>query len=256
MMKMKIAFRALSILLGVVTAGIMVSSCNKLDDGDDGQAAVSGLMGFNLASDQQAIIMALNGNTISNAPLAYGNYTGTYVAVYSGNRNIRSFNSTSGAELVSTDVILDTNKYYSSFLLGVNNSYSHLIVHDDFEGMSSTTGKAYFRYIQSIPGANPVNVVMSSGGTELLNDQASFGSITDFASADPGTLDITLSNGTNIDTSRSINLEAKKVYTILLMGHPDATNQEKRPQVKFILNGTLPEDGGRPAAPNAGRGIQ
>jgi hypothetical protein len=256
MMKMKISFRALSIFLSVLTAGVLASSCNKLDDGDDGQAAVSGLMAFNLAVDQQAIITTLNGNSVSNAPLSYGNYTGTYVAVYSGNRNIRSFNATGGAELATKDVILDTNMYYSTFLLGVNNNYSQLVVHDDFEGMSSTTGKAYFRYIQAIPGTNPVNVVMNSGGSEVLNDQALFGNVTEFASVDPGELDITLSNGSNIDTSRSIDLEAKKVYTILLMGQPDATDEVKRPQIKFILNGTLPEDGGRPAAPEAGRGIQ
>jgi hypothetical protein len=256
MMKMKISFRALSIFLSVLSAGILVSSCNKLDDGDDGQAAVSGLMGFNLAVDQQAIVTTLNGNSLSNAPLSYGNYTGTYVAVYSGNRNIRSFSANGGAELATKDVILDTNMYYSTFLLGVNNNYSQLVVHDDFEGMSSTTGKAYLRYIQAIPGANPVNVLMEAGGTPVFDDLAAFGSVTEFASVDPGDLDITLSNGSNIDTSRTISLEAKKVYTVLLMGQPDATDEEKRPQVKFILNGTLPEDGGRPAAPEAGRAIQ
>ena len=256
MMKMKISFHALSIFLSVLSAGILVSSCNKLDDGDGGQSAVSGLMGFNLAVDQQAIVMTLNGNSVSNAPLSYGNYTGTYVVVYSGNRNIRSFSANGGAELATKDVVLDTNMYYSSFLLGVNSNYSQLVVHDDFEGMSSTTGKAYVRYVQAIPGTNPINVVMNTGGSEILNDQALFGNVTEFASVDPGDLDITLSNGSNIDTSRTISLEAKKVYTVLLMGQADATDQEKRPQVKFILNGTLPEDGGRPAAPEAGRGIQ
>jgi len=112
-------------------------------------------------------------------------------------------------------------------------------VEDNLDSLSATAGQAYLRYINAIPdSANPA-VTITAGGTLISNNPADFGEVSAFAAVTPGQVTIAVADDGGISTNRTITLEANKVYTILLIGVKDATNQEKELQVKFITNGTI-----------------
>lgn len=239
-MKMHLMSRVKLLVLVVSLSGIVFSSCNKFDDEGGGNNNVAGLMAFNLSTDQNAINFALNGSVISNVPLGFDSYSGAYIAVYAGDRQLATYNTTSSNPLVSGNVSLDTNLYYSVFFTGANNNYRNILVQDNFNGLSATTGMAYIRYIQAIPDSAAQQIKVSVGGTDYINDFAIYGRVTEFLPVSPGTLNIDV-NSANVDTSRSFSVQAKKVYTILVVGKPGSGNPERVPQIKFIENGTLPE---------------
>lgn len=232
-------FRALTAMLMFLASGVIFSSCNKMNDNDDNNAAVAGVMGFNMAPDQDAIVMTLDGNAISNSPLGYNNYTGMYVAVYAGNRTFRTYNVNGSIPLTETGVSLDTNKYYSVYFLGTSGNYKHVFAEDKFDEMSGSNGKAYIRYIQAITDSTPSRVRITGGGNTWVDEDAGYSQTSAFVAVDPGELNIDLSNSADVDVSRTITVEAKKVYTILFMGISDSNNPELAEQIKFVTNGSL-----------------
>ena len=95
------------------------------------------------------------------------------------------------------------------------------------------------RYINAIPDSTKPTVTITANGTNVVNTQAGFSSVSDFVAADPGQVTITVKNNTTIDANRTISLEQGKVYTVLLAGIPGATDTTKAVQIKYILNGSL-----------------
>src|SRR5690606_23568302 len=108
----------------------------------------AGLMAFNLAPDVPSAGIAIGGNNaVGNLP--YGSYTGGYLAVYTGDRTLESFNAASGARLASGNFGFADSSYYSVFVVGTNNNYSNVVVKDDITDLTAN-GSAYVRYINAI----------------------------------------------------------------------------------------------------------
>ena len=221
-----------------------IVSCSKLDDDNNQNTEVAGLMAFNLAPDQPALILALNGNSLTNFPLPYTNYTGGYVSVYPGNRTFQAFNSNgpSSQPLASVNAAFDPKRYYSAFTIGVDSSYRSVVVHDDFDSLPGN-GKAYIRYVNAIiDSTRPLSVVISANGSNLVNQTAAYASVSEFVAVTPGQINVGINNNGGVDTDRSITLEQNKVYTVLLTGLPGTTPATD--MIKFITNGTLTEEPG------------
>lgn len=229
---------------GVLALGILLAACTKFDDDDnDSNTPVAGLMSFNLVPDKSAIGISLSGNLLTNSPLSYTNYTGTYQRVYSGSREIESFDADSDSSFAKNSFSFEPDKYYSLFVTGANGNYSNVVTRDNFDSLSSTGGKAYLRYINAIPDSTQPTVTITANGTQVVNAPAAYTSVSEFAAADPGNVSIAVKNNANIDASRTISVEQGKVYTLLFVGIPGATDTSRSVQIKFIQNGTL--DGGQ-----------
>ena len=230
------------LVLAVAASGMLLTACLKSNvDNNNSQTPVAALMGFNLAPDQPAVAITLSGNSLSQSPLAYTNYTGLYQNIYTGTRTVQSLNNQAGNSLLaSTDFNFEADKYYSAFLVGYNNHYRHVISTDMFDSLSNSQGNAYIRYINAIADstAQP-SVTIAAGSNNIVSENASFASISGFRAVTPGSVNIAVKSGTAIDTSRAITVEQNKVYTVLLVGVPGATDATQRVQIKFIENGTL-----------------
>jgi hypothetical protein len=233
----------LSVLAGGVLALGLFSACNK-NDHNDSDVPVSGLMAFNLAPDVQQAGVALSGAVISNF-LGFNSYTGGYISIYSGNRTVESY-SNSGGTLATAPYGFEANKYYSLFVVGANNNYRNVIVTDNIDSLPAT-GQAFVRYINAIPDSSRPAVTISAGGSNVVNDNAAFASVSDFVAVTPGEVSISVSNGGTIDASRTITLEQRKVYTVLLSGIAGSANADSV-QIKYIQNGTVDENAGRSAS--------
>jgi hypothetical protein len=224
-------------ILCIVLISFLFSSCKK-NNSDIAPATAAGLMAFNLAPDQPAVSVTLSGNLLGGSSISYGSYTGTYLNIYSGNRQLSSYGA-SNALLDSLTYPFQQGKYYSVFVVGSGNNYKNVVVQDNYDSLTASSGKAYVRYVNAIAGASASNVTISSAGTNVINAAAPFGQVSPFVAITPGSLNINVSNEGAVNNSRTIAVAQRKAYTILLMGQPGQTDTTRAVQIRFIENGTV-----------------
>lgn len=222
---------------GIVFSGLLLMSCKK-SHFENTNPETARLMAVNLAPER-TVSVTLSGNLLGYSQLAFNSYTGGYLSVYPGERSVQSFDDMVDDSLSRTVFNFEANKYYSLFVVGSGNNYQNVIAHDNIDSLSATSGQAYVRYINAINGSNNPLVTFSSNGNNVVNENAAFASISNFTAVTPGELTIAVSEGTSIQESRTITVEAKKVYTILLTSGATAGSD---PQIKFIVNGVLDDD--------------
>jgi hypothetical protein len=235
--------RSLLPVIAVVSSGILFTACLKDKDNNGPGIPAAGLMAFNLAPDQSSLLIRLSGNNLTQAPLAYTNYTGVYQNIYVGNRPVEAYNYPNSTPITSSNYSFENNKYYSLFVIGANSAYKNIISVDKFDSLSASNGKAYVRYINAITDSvNTPLVTIAAGGNNVVNENAGYGAVSEFKAITPGEVAITVKNNNGVNATRNITLEQKKAYTILLAGMPGATDDNKKVQIRFITNGTLSDD--------------
>ena len=110
-----------------------------------------------------------------------------------------------------------------------------MIVADDLNQLAA--GKSYIRYINAIPDSSQSNVIINAGGTDIVNQQAAFASVSSFSAVTPGAVTITVNNGGTVNVNRTITLENNKVYTVLLVGEPGSGSTPV--EIRYIVNGVI-----------------
>lgn len=235
--------RSLIPVLAVVSAGVLFTACLKDKDNDNPDIPAAGLMTFNLAPDQSAMVIRLSGNSLTQAPLAYTSYTGGYQNIYAGNRNIEAFDYTNNRRLTVSSYTFEPNKYYSLFITGVDTAYRNIVAVDNFDSLSASSGSAFVRYINAVSDSvNTPTVTIAAGGTNVVNENAPYGTVGEFKAVTPGSINVAIKNNQGVEASRDITLEGKKAYTVLLVGKPGATDDAQKVQIRFIANGTLADN--------------
>ncbi|MET0637380.1 MAG: DUF4397 domain-containing protein [Chitinophagaceae bacterium] len=225
---------------------LTMSACNKDHNNSDNEdIPVAGLMAFNLAPDISSAGVAVGGNNTANN-LTYGSFTGGYLGVYPGEHTLESYNAASGARLASGRFNFNDSAYYSVFIVGTNNNYSNLIVKDDTAGLTAN-GTAYIRYVNAIPDSSKPTVTVGN----VVNEPAAFKNISGFKSVPAGSVALSVSNGGSISATRSITVEANKLYTVLLSGQPASGTVTGNVAIKFITNGTLDTKAAKSASASA-----
>lgn len=225
---------------GLLLASVLFVACKKDTDSNMPQTPVAGLMAFNLSPDQNAVVVSLGGNNLGNSALTYNSYTGTYLPVYTGTREVRAFDFNSGTTMATATATFADSAYYSVFVLGTTGNYRNVVVKDELDSLTATAGKAWVRYINAIPDSlNVPMVTISAGGTSVINETGAYGNVSPFTMITAGDVNTSVSNGEGIDASRTITLEENKVYTVLLTGIPGSTDSTRDAEVKFIQNGTV-----------------
>lgn len=227
-------------MIAVVSAGVLLTACLKDDDYNNPSIPSAGLMSFNLAPDQSALVIRLSGNNLTPSPLAYTNYTGVYQNIYTGNRPIETYDLNHSGRLTNSSYTFEPNKYYSLFVTGADSAYRNIVSVDNFDSLSASNGNAYVRYINAVTDTvNVPTVTIAAGGNNVVNENAPYGTVSEFKAIAPGEIAITIKNNAGVDAARNIPVEQKKAYTILLVGQPGATDDTRKVQIKFISNGTL-----------------
>lgn len=232
--------RNVAAILIILSAGILFSSCLKDNDKNGQELPAAGLMAFNLAPDQQSVSIRLSGNSLTQQPLAFTNYTGVYQGIYVGDRQIQAFDYPDVNALTTSNFNFEQNKVYSLFVVGANDKYKNVVTPDDVDSTKISAGKAYVRYINAIPDSvNKPTVTITAGGTKIADEQADFSHVSTFTPVSAGDIAIAVKNNNGIDASRTIKLQGDKAYTVLLVGIPGASDELSKPQIKFIENGSV-----------------
>jgi Domain of unknown function (DUF4397) len=231
-------------VFAVVAAGILFTACLK-NKNDNANVPAAGVMAFNLAPDQESVVITLSGNSITYSPLGYTNFTGTYQPVYTGDRTVSSFDYPNNSPLATTGNNFEQDKYYSVFVIGIGNKYRNVVSTDNLDSLSGTGGNAYIRYVNAITDSvSTPAVTIAAAGNNVVNENATYASVSEFKAVTPGEVSITVNGGSTIAANRTITVEARKIYTVLLSGVPGATDDAKKVQIKFIQNGTITDDPG------------
>jgi len=241
-MKIAMNFLCSSIrpLAALMLTVVLFTACKKDDSFDNIRTPAAGLMAFNLATDKPAVGLALSGSNFGNAALGFNNYTGAYLPIYVGSREVRSFEFDNGATIaISSGNFADSN-YYSVFVLGANGNYRNLVVKDAVDSLSPVAGKAWVRYINAIADSSATPVITIGTGTDnVINTSAAFATVSSFTQVDAGLVNTAVNNGSSIAANRIITLEENKIYTVLFAGLPGATDMSRAVQIKFIQNGSV-----------------
>ena len=227
-------------IAGLFAATLFLGACKKDNAGDNVRTPAAGLMAFNLTADKASVGYTLSGNSLTNAPLGYNNYTGAYLPVFTGSREVRTFDFATGSTLAITNNEFKDSLYYSAFLLGNNGNYRNVVMNDNIDSLNSFTGKAWVRYINAIPDSsvNPI-ITIGAGGEDVINESAAYAKVSDFKLVSAGPVNTAVNNGGTISANRVITLEQNKIYTVLFTGLPDQTDSTKAVQIRFISNGTI-----------------
>lgn len=237
MKKQTISSAGIGMLLAVfLVASILFSSCKK--DKPVHQPA-AGLMVYNLAPDQNGIGIAVDGNSLFNVPLFYLNYSGSYQALYTGNRTLQSFEFGSQNILATTQASLADSGYYSMFVVGQNGSYQNIFLEDRLDSLPTNTGNAFVRYINAVTGDQQHDVNISEGANLIFNESSLIGHVSDFREVTPGDVNVAISSEGITDTARTINLAENGIYTVLISGIPGATDTTTAIKIKYIQNGNI-----------------
>jgi hypothetical protein len=241
---MKVSFSSMRTgawaVVGILTATLLFSSCSKLNDNDNNNTPTAGVMAFNLASDIPQVSVALSGNLLTQTPLAYNSYTGGYLGVFAGQRPVEAFNFNTGGSLATSSFDFAADRYYSIFVVGADSSYRTVVVNDEIDSTQSSNGETLVRYINAIPDSTHPTVTVAAGGSNVINEPAAFANVSAFKPVTAGEVTVTVSNGGTINVNRTITLDERGVYTLLLSGVPGGTAADSL-SIRFIKNGTNDE---------------
>lgn len=219
---------------------LVFTACNKVDTPQNNpRIPAAGLMAFNMTTDKSEVGITLSGNNFISTPLGFASYTGAYVPVFLGVREVRSFDGSTGSTLAIANQDFKDSAYYSLFITGANGNYQNLLIKDPLDSLPTTTGHAFVRYINAVPDSSKPIVTITANGTDLVNTSASYAALSNFTSVAPGDITVAINSGLSIAATRLITVEKDKVYTILLVGTPGSADPVKAVQVKYVLNGRL-----------------
>ncbi len=230
-------------LIAIVSI-VLFSSCMKTKDTP--QVPAAALMAFNLVPDvSSGVTFALSGNALSNTPLQFNAYTGNYLSIYVGSRTASAYQGSSNTLLASKEATFEQDKFYSLFAVGYDDAYKAVVVNDNYDSLSGSNGKAYVRFINGVADSVTSSLVkVASGGTDVVSETAKLGDVNEFTAVAAGDITVSVDGGAEIAASRTFAVEARKVYTILLIGVPGETADAKKVQVRYVEMGTLSEDNG------------
>ncbi len=227
-------------IAGLFLITLLFTACKKDDAPGYVNTPAAGLMAFNLAPDKSPVGFTLSGNNLGNAGLDYTGFTGAYLPIYVGSRELRSFDYNTGSTIAISNGEFKDSLYYSAFLLGANGVYRNVLVNDQLDSLAVVPGKAWVRYINAIPDSAANQTITIGTGTENpINENAPFASVSGFRAVAAGPVNTAVNNGTNISVNRTIDMEENKIYTVLFVGLPDQTDPARAVQIRFIQNGAV-----------------
>ncbi|MBC7934170.1 MAG: DUF4397 domain-containing protein [Rhizobacter sp.] len=219
-------------ILGLAFCAVLLSACSKNDGNDFVYPPTAQLMLVNLAPDKPAVGFTLSGNQLGTPALGYTNYSGRYLPIYPGSRELRSFDFNNGTTIATATNTYTDSAYYSAFVVGTTGQYRNIVVKDDYSAVAPVAGKAWVRYINGVTDTAATPTVTLAGTTE----ETTFGGVSGFRQVDAGSVNAAVSSG-EFGATRTLTMAENKIYTILFVGQPGATDPALQVQVKVIENG-------------------
>jgi hypothetical protein len=230
-MKKLFEHRLLPLCVIFISLTVVLSACSK-DNDDPIDTDVAGLMAFNLVPDRPGVLLDISGSSLTPNPMDFAAYTGGYLSIFPGVRRITSTDAPGMQILDTTTYLFEPDKYYTVFVTGAEDDYENIIVNDDYEPLNPQTGRAFFRYVNAVPGGGQLSI-------EGENLPASYREVSDFQMISAGNYNVTFTMDGADPVSRNIDFKENIAYTILIAGIPNHPDVDRALQIRYVENGVI-----------------
>ncbi|MDR0228107.1 MAG: DUF4397 domain-containing protein [Flavobacteriaceae bacterium] len=225
--------KVLSILLVVFTLG-MITSCSN-DDGNEYYVNAGGFTMVNAYTGDDAVQYFANGRPIQNyyTPLTYKAYG--YINLYSGNRNILIRGMRANERIAASDLRVENNRFYTSFVGGTKENTIHFITQDRvtevnpldatnlcgvrFFNLSADEGKFSLQFDEE--------AIQPAFKDRVADSQASVSKSQVFVPVEAKTYKLSVLDQNNvvIATRNNVQLNERVSYSIMLIGTKTSANK-------------------------------
>lgn len=208
-------------ICSLFSAALFFASCDKNEDD------TSHLMIVNASPNGTSIDAAANGSVfVTN--LAYPNNSG-YKDVPSGTTNIIVTQAGTNTQILNGTLAMSAESYYTLYVIDSAHERKATYTQDDLSAPSS--GKAKVRLVHLSPNAPNVDITINGNSSASFNnrgfnDIASNASFFNFTEVDAAGLNLQVKmagSSTVLATIPTINLEAGKIYTLIVRGFVGGT---------------------------------
>jgi len=208
-------FKRLLLCVGMV--GIL-SSCSLDDDSNNyvnyPEPEVAYGIIANASPASGDLFFFADTNRVNDTPLAFTNALGYYNFAL-GNR-VLSVKNSAGNTLATQNITLERGDAFSAFAVNTFDDLEIVVYRDSIA--SANAGKAYVRFINLSPDADPISV---SGTTQTFAASLAFKQATPFTEVTPGSYDFTYKDIATQDTlaqDSAVAFRAGRIYTIYTKG--------------------------------------
>ncbi|QYH38105.1 DUF4397 domain-containing protein [Algoriphagus sp. NBT04N3] len=223
-----------SLVATLIGLPILVSGClNNFDTPPTQPAAYISI--YQGSPDAPAMDIFANQNRVNNQPLNFAEVL-AYSPFYVGERSFRfsSFNSTT--TLLQKDFTIEQDAIYSMFVLDKVADLDAILIEDEWTLPSADS--AQVRMVHLSPDTGEVFLQFSNLSTPVTNNM-NFGDDSNFTMVKKNTYNVqvkSVATGDVLLSANDVQINGNRVYTFVLRGLAETTNQTQKMDLQLITN--------------------
>ncbi|MDR7129491.1 hypothetical protein J2X69_001828 [Algoriphagus sp. 4150] len=189
---------------------------------------------YNGAPNNTGVIVFADQNQVNNNPLKYSEAL-AYSNFYPGKRLFKFSQSNSVTSLLDKEFEIKVDSVYSMFVVEDAGTLDAVLLDDNWS--QTTAGKSQIRMINLSPDAGTASLLIDESETPFVADLA-FKSNSDFKGLDSKIYDLTVvsSTGETLATATRVELRGNRVYTLVLRGYKQSTENAKKLDLQLLTN--------------------
>lgn len=219
--------------IALLAGTLGLTSC--LDNDDLMEYPAAGYISiYNGAPSNSGVIVYADQNQVNNFPIKYSEVL-AYQNFYPGERLFKFSESNSLTSLLEKEYEIKVDSVYSMFLLEDLGDLDVVLIDDDWS--EPTADKAQIRMINLSPDAGTVSLKIDEVEDPFFEGLA-FKTNSEFESLDTKTYDLTVisTTGQTLTSATNIELKGNRVYTLVLRGYEQATDNAKKLDLQLLTN--------------------
>ena len=222
-----------SVALLAGTLGL--TGCLDNDDNLQNNYPPAGVISiYNGAPNNTGVIVFADQNQVNSSPLKYSEAL-TYRDFYPGERLFKFAQGNSVTSLLEKEFEIKVDSVYSMFMVEDAGELDAVLVEDNWSETSAD--EAQIRMINLSPDAGAVSLLIDDSETPVFDDLA-FKSNSEFEGLDSKIYDLTVvsSTGETLATATRVELRGNRVYTLILRGYEESTENAKKLDLQLLTN--------------------
>jgi hypothetical protein len=219
--------------IALLAGTLGLTSC--LDNDDVMEYPAAGYISiYNGAPGNAGVIVYADQNQVNNFPIKYAEVL-AYQNFYPGERLFKFSESNSLTSLLEKEYEIKVDSVYSMFLLEDLGDLDVILIDDDWS--EPTADKAQIRMINLSPDAGTVSLKIDEVEDPFFEGLA-FKTNSEFESLDTKTYNLTVisTTGETLTSATNIELKGNRVYTLVLRGYEQATDNAKKLDLQLLTN--------------------
>lgn len=217
-------------------AGTMgLTGCLDNDDNIQNNYPPAGYISiYNGAPSNAGVIVYADQNQVNNFSLKYSEVL-PYSNFYPGDRLFKFSDPNSVTSLLEKEFEIKVDSVYSLFMVEDDGELDAVLVDDDWS--EPTADEAQIRMVNLSSDAGAVSLRIDEIETPMFSD-LSFKSNSEFESLATKIYDLTVvsTTGETLATATNVELKGNRVYTLVLRGNKQATENAKKLDLQLLTN--------------------